>query len=198
MEVTFTLTPEDLYHWNLYYRRHKYPIRPAFIFALLAVFGLVAAGVVFVLGISLLHHQPIRWTLLLFFPLVFFLGRKYVPPTRQQLTRFYAKNLEQFCRHTVTLDPTWVKEETPLSQNKMAWERLTSIEEDAHNLYLCVRGAGAHVIPKHAFTSLAQAQAFLDKARLYWDAAKTGQTVSDGAAEETGIWPPSPRPAAAN
>ena len=164
MQVAFELTPEDLWQWNLYYRRKKHYLRPVFLAAWLGTLGFMLLLLLFIFGASLLRRQPVSWTLLLYFPVIAWLAYRFMPPSRKRVTKQYARDPAQFCSHTIMISPAWIEETTPLSQNKMAWSRLTSIEEDAKYLYLCVKSRGAHVIPKRAFSSPHEANLFLNNA----------------------------------
>jgi len=190
VQIAFDLTPEDLWQWTLYYRRNKHFVRPAFLVAWLAALGLMLVLLLSILAISLLHHQPVPWRLLFYSLGIAWLAYRFIPPGRKRVIGRYARDPGQFCNHVITIDPAGIEETTPVSQNKMVWSRLTSIEESAMYLYLCVKGAGAYIIPKSAFSSPHNADVFLNTARRYWDVSKSGATLSQ---EEPAVWPPPPR-----
>ncbi len=198
MEVTFTLTPEDLWQYNLYYRRHKAAIRLPLLLSLVGLLSLVClASIVLFIYSWLYAHDPF-WTIVpIIAAMIYLLPRLF--PTKKRLVQQSSKTLGTLGDHLAVISPDWFFEKTSVSETKRAWAAFDSIEEDASYEYLFISKTHAYVIPKRAFTSLAEAQAFLDRARLYWNAAKTGQTLPDEApAEDTGVWPPPPRPAAAH
>ena len=197
MEVTFTLTPEDLWQYNLYYRRHKAAIRLPLLLSLVGLLSLVClASIVLFIYSWLYAHDPF-WTIVpIIAAMIYLLPRLF--PTKKRLVQQSSKTLGTLGDHLAVISPDWFFEKTSVSETKRAWAAFDSIEEDASYEYLFISKTHAYVIPKRAFTSLAEAQAFLDRARLYWNAAKTGQAVSGDAAEDTGIWRPPPRPAAAH
>ncbi len=197
MEVTFTLTPDDILHYARHYYRTRMlkalNIRPALIYAFLGLMLLVIPAGLW--GALDLWRKTgvIPWGLILGFVLISGVACLYLPPTRWRIVKFTRKQPESLIPHTVNISPEWLSAKTSMSESKHSWQTVYSLEEDPDYLYLFISKGSAHVVPKRAFGSRAQAQAFLDKARLYWDAAKSGQTVFDGAAEDTGVWPPPPR-----
>lgn len=190
MQVAFELTPEDLWQWSLYYRRNKHYMRPAFLAAWLITLGFMLVLLLSIVGLNLLGHQPVPWTLLLYLPGIAWLFYRFLPPSRKRVTERFARDPAQFCRHVITISPEWIEETTPVSQSKTAWPRLTSLEENASYLFLCIKGLGAYIIPKSAFPDPQDADVFLDTARRYWDAAKSGTARSQ---VEATVWPPPPR-----
>ena len=191
MEVTFTLTPEDLWQYNLYYRRHKAAIKLPLLLSLVGLLSLVCfASIVLFIYSWLYAHDPF-WTIVpIIAAMIYLLPRLF--PTKKRLVQQSSKTLGTLGEHLAMISPDWFFEKTSVSETKRAWVAFDSIEEDANYEYFFISKTHAYVIPKRAFTSLAEAQAFLDRARLYWNAAKTGQAVSDAAAEDTAVWPPPP------
>jgi len=199
VEVTFTLTPDDILHYARHYYRARtlktLKIRPALLYASFAlVLSVIPAGIWELWR----KNGAVPWIMILGFALV--LGGVYLllPPMRWRIVKFTRKQPESVMPHTVSISPEWLSAKTSMSEAKHSWQTVYSLEEDTDYLYLFISKGSAHVVPKHAFTSLAQAQAFLDKARLYWNAAKNEQAVSGDAAEDISVWPPPPRPVAAN
>ncbi len=96
--------------------------------------------------------------------------------------------------HLTVISPEWFFEKTAISETKRAWTAFDSLDEDANYEYFFISKTHAYVIPKRAFSSLAEAQTFLDKARRYRDAALTGQPVLEETnAQDNGVWPPPPQ-----
>jgi len=193
LEVTFELTPDDLWHCALYYRRHKAAIRPTLLYILAGTVGLVCLGVTWVFAdLWLRLHQP-QWSLLLCLPAAMWLVFRALPPTKKRLVKLHSQHPGFFCEHTYGISPEWLSEKTPVNETKVAWTSLHTIEEDQAYLFLFMSKTNAHVIPKRAFTSQREAQLFGDTARRYLDAAKTRTLVT---ADDAAVWPPAPRPGA--
>lgn len=190
MQVTFELTPDDFWHFNLYYRRHKHPIRPFFIYSLAAMMSIVFLGGIWVVADFWLRRHQLQWTMLFYLAAMAFFIPRFLPRSKAHMIRLASRRPGLLCGHTVSISPEWLAEKTEVNDTKVSWSTLNAIEEDGDYLYLFVTKAVAHTIPKRAFTSLAEAQTFMDRSRRYWQAAKTGQPVP---ADDCDIWPPPPR-----
>ena len=200
MEVTYELTPEDVWQYNQYYLRYKAPFKSLAISnsSLITKLGagFLCLMVVASFGISvaaLLRHHTTDWTMLLSSVILLVVLLRLLPPTKKRLVKLHAKRPGFFCEHTYNVSPEWLSEKTTVNETKLAWTTLHTIEENDAYLFFFISKNAAHIIPKRAFSSLHEAQAFLDMARRYLDAAKTRTPV---AAADSGIWPPAPRPGA--
>ena len=196
MEVTFTLTPEDILQFaRHYYRTRTLKIRPALLYTFLGIVLLVVSASLLASLDLWRKTGTVPWAMI--GGAALFLGGAcfYLPPTRGRIVKYTRKQPEIVMPHTISISAEWLSAKTSLSEAKYSWQRVHSVEEDAGNFYVFVSKTHAQIIPRRVFISSPQAQAFMDRARLYWDAAKTGRTVSDAvAAEENGVWPPPPRP----
>lgn len=192
MEVTFALTPEDLWTFNQFVIRRtaSFKLRIALRFASVPLFLIVfcaAAGFA-------------TWQCFLFGAVT---AAAWVPfclwSSRWQVTRTARKRSAVLDKQTVSISAKGMRQVNIQSDSLIWWTALLEISESAAQIMFFSDKQYAFVVPKRAFTSQAEAQAFLDKARRYRDAALTGQTLPDNApAEDSGVWPPPPRPAAAN
>ncbi len=199
MEVTFTLTPDDILQFaRHYYRTRTLRVRPALLYAFLGLMVLVFSADIWIAVGAWRKTGTVAWGILIGLVVVACAFYLLLPPMRWRVVKFIRKQPELVIPHTIDISPEWLSAKTSMSESKHSWQTIYSLEEDTDYLYLFITKRSPHLVPKRAFTSPAQAQAFLDKARLFWNAAKTGQAVSSDAAKETGIWPPPPRPAAAN
>lgn len=193
MEITYDLTPDDLWQYQLYYRRHKAPIRLPFLYAFAVIGGAVYLAAIYVAGDSWIkYHQP-QWALLFYLVAMPFFFARFLPATKSCAVKIMSKMPGFFCEHHVGISPEWLAEKTSVNDTKIAWIALHSLDEDKSYFYFFLSKTVAFIIPKRAFTSHSEAQAFLNVSRRYWDAAKMGTPV---AAEETVVWPPAPRPGA--
>ena len=196
MEVTYELTPDDLWHYNQYYLRHKAPFQSLLLtspvtkigFAFLSLIMLADTGIF--IG-SLFQHHRIDWGMLFGPVALAFVIPRLLPPTKKRLTKITSQRPGFFCEHIVSISPEWLSERTTVNDTKMAWTTIQSIEEDENYFYLFTSKSVAHIVPKRAFSSPHEAQAFLSDARRYWGTAKTRTPVT---ADNPAVWPPAPRP----
>lgn len=189
MHVTYELTPDDYWRFNLYYRRHKYPVRPFMLYALSGAIGIVFLGGGWVAVESWLAFGRAQLTLLACLLVLLFAAVGILPPTKRRMTKLAAQKPGLLCEHTIGISPEWLSEKTSVNENKAAWMTLKSLEEDSEYLFLFLDRLVAHVIPKRAFASPHEADMFLSTARRYWEAAKSGQPIP---AEDAATWPPPP------
>jgi hypothetical protein len=76
--------------------------------------------------------------------------------------------------HTITLTPEGLHEQTAVNESKTAWRGIHRIDATKDHLFIFLQPAMAHVIPRRAFPTPADADAFLAKARDYFAAAQPG------------------------
>ncbi len=189
MHVTFDLTPDDFWHFSLYYRRNKYPIRPFFLYALFGVIVFLFLVGSWVAAEYWLTFGRAQSTLLVCLPVLLFFAVLIFPPTKRRVIKIARQRPGLLCEHTIGISPEWLSEKTRINENKVAWTTLKSIEEDSEYLFLFLDRLVAHVIPKRAFSSPQEANTFLNTAHRYWEAAKSGQSLP---AEDAAVWPPPP------
>lgn len=187
MEVTFALTPEDLWTFNLYVLRRtpSFKLRSGVNFALLplcltAFCSLAGFGI---------------WQCLLFGAVS---AAVWVPfllwLARWQTARNARKRRAVLDKQTVSLSAKGVRQVNTQADSLIWWTALLEVGESTTQIMFFTDANRAYLVPKRAFSSQAEAQAFLDKARRYRDAALNGQTVSEEApAVDTGVWPPPPQ-----
>ncbi len=195
MQVTFDLTPDDFWHFSIYYRHHKYPIRPLLMYALFAMISLVFLAGSWVAVEVWLTRGLLQWTLLVCLPILLFFIVRFLPPTKgrvvKKVRRFANQKPGLLCEHTIDISPEWLSEKTSVNETKVAWTTLKSIEEDSAYLFLFVDKLVAHIIPKRAFSSPHEADMFLNTARRFWEAAKSGSPLP--VPQDGEVWPPPPR-----
>ena len=71
-----------------------------------------------------------------------------------------AEESTQVGAYRLSLDSAGVSEIGPASQHRHAWQAVLGVKETADHLFLLIAGGSAHVIPKRAFGSAAQLEAF--------------------------------------
>ena len=190
MYVTYELTPDNFWHFRLYYLRHKHFIRPALMYTLSGIMGLAFLGGTWAAAELWLTLGRISWILLLGLLVLPFFAFRMFPPTKGRVIKLAGQQPGLFCEHTIEISPEWLSEKTQVNESKVAWSTMKSLEEDPEYLFLFVDRLVAHVIPKCAFSSPHEAEVFLNTARRYWVAANSGEPIS---AEDTAVWPPPPR-----
>lgn len=191
MHVTYELTPDDFWRFSLYYLRHKHFIRPSLMYTFSGVMGLAFFGGTWAAVELWLTLGRVQWTLLLCLLVLPFFAVRMFPPTKGRVIKLAKQRPGLLCEHTIAISPAWFFEKTAVNETNIAWETLFSIEEDADYQFFFIAKANAFVIPKRAFSSLAEAQAFLDTSRRYWKAIKSGQPIPE--LKEGEVWPPPPR-----
>lgn len=190
MHVTFDLTPDDFWHFSLYYRRNKHPIRPFFMYALFGVILFLFLAGTWIAAEYWLTYGRVQSSLLVCLPVLLFFAVLIFPPTKRRVIKVARQRPGLFCEHTIGITPEWLFEKTRINENKVAWTTLKSIEEDSEYLFLFLDKLVAHVIPKRAFSSPHEVEAFLNMTRQYWKASESGEPIL---AEDAAVWPPPPR-----
>lgn len=69
--------------------------------------------------------------------------------------------------HTIAIGPEGVSERTAVGESRIAWSGIERIEDDDEYLFLYIGPLVAHVIPKRAFKTAEDANAFLHQAQSY-------------------------------
>ena len=69
--------------------------------------------------------------------------------------------------HTIVIDSEGVTERSAVAESKIAWSGVERIEEDGHNVYFYIGPLQAYVIPKRAFQTPDDGEAFLQLAQSY-------------------------------
>ena len=71
-----------------------------------------------------------------------------------------AQESTQIGSYRLSVDSAGVSEIGPASQHRHAWQAVLGVKETADHLFVLIAGGSAHVIPKRAFGSAAQLEAF--------------------------------------
>ncbi len=192
MEVTFVLTPEDLWIFNQFVIRRtasfklRVGARFAFVPLCLILFSALSGYaawqcILFGLAAAVIWVPFCLWS------------------SRWETTRIGRKRRAVLEKQTVSISAKGMRQVNIQSDSLIWWTAILEVSESATQIMFFSDKHYAFLVPKRAFTSLAEAEAFLDKARRYRDASLNGQMLPDDApAEDSGVWPPPPRPAAAN
>jgi YcxB-like protein len=165
MKVSFDLSVEDLVHFNQFHWRQSRAMKqmyrwsfagaPVVAMAIALVlrskglFVASAAAAGAVCGYTLFLVLYTRWSL------------KWA--VRKMLAE--GDNRGVLGRHEIEIAPDGVHERTAVNRSHQSWTGIERIAEDDRYIYIYVQSMMAHVIPKAAFPSTADAAAFLLEAR---------------------------------
>jgi hypothetical protein len=69
--------------------------------------------------------------------------------------------------HTIAIEPEYVIEKSPIGESRTAWSGIEKIQSDGQYIYVYVGPLYAFVIPKRAFKTGEDAEAFLQQAQAY-------------------------------
>ena len=160
MEVRFYLTGQDF--WNF----QKHALRRTRV-SLILIAVLVIILVLFTSLTSspsniVINIAPIILLLVVLGIVVLRLRRRIFGGTAQRLA---AQG-----EHTITIGPEGFRHKQNLGDAMISWRAIKEIKADAYNLYFMVDSNAlmAHVIPRRAFASPQDADAFLGWAKTYW------------------------------
>lgn len=187
MEVTFVLTPEDLWTFN------QFVIRRTFSFKLRMAVGFAFVPLCLIVFSALAGFAT--WQCFLFGAVTAVVWVPfYLWSARLQVTRTARKRRSVLEKQTISISAKGMRQVNIQSDALVWWASILEVSESATQIMFFSDKHYAFLVPKRAFSSLAEAQAFLGKARLYRDAALNGQTLpNDAPAEDNGVWPPPPQ-----
>ena len=206
MEITYTLTKEDLWAFRRFHARHKARWRVLtqisngllvvlWLAQLLLIIRLAQAWrLVLPLGprawvFLLQSHQPLFLNFLLFSLVLAYLfwGWRFLA-ARQGVEAFQLSQTKH-----LRIGPDGVEVATAQEHVQRAWRDIPDIGSDRDGVYLYLTSATALVVPRRAFGSVGQSQAFEAQARAFRAdpalVAAPGTTAEDSA----DVWPPRPR-----
>jgi len=93
---------------------------------------------------------------------------------KRDVMRTAAKRPGVLGEHTIEIDAEGVRERTAVNDTFTSWKGVHNIVDDKKHIYLFVAENMAHVVPKRAFASDLDAQAFVELANTCWYRAKVG------------------------
>ncbi len=175
MEVTYTLSREDYWQFNLFVlkRRRGYIWGPV-------INGLVTGALLLLLILSI-EEETISWGLGFFGLAVacavcgfHFVSRKYL--LRRTVKRLPAKDGAILATRTIRIDEEGFEDRSPVGEEKRKWSGIREILENQNYIYLFVDEHMAFIIPKGAFPDSDTARAFIDSARSHWQSARANKT----------------------
>lgn len=166
MEVHYQLTSDDFYRYQRYWWRHKNKIKPW-------MYGLMLLAVAILPSLQIIVQQPLQFILWIAPPVVLFillLLWLYKP-----LMRWQAKMIPGLLApHVLRIEQAALVEQTAVAETKINWNQIESMEDGSEATYFFINNRYAILLPWRAFSGPAETQAFLNQARDYWNAAKSG------------------------
>ncbi len=179
MELTYRVQRADLWRGAVYSNTHHpqllvYLLYPLFLILLNVTLPLMRGD-----------FTGALWVLLRFLVLMFLTAFVVIAFTTYK--RMPSENTERFC--TERIGPYGFECLVPEGHRYAAWQDVLKITETPQDFFLFAKKGKSYIIPKRAFGTPEQAQAFLQAAETYRSDAKSGLPPPT----QEGIWPPAPR-----
>ena len=166
MEVEYELTRDDLYafQWRAVFEsaRGRRARRTAYLLWLLAILLFAIVPAIGRDGISLSRVSLTFILVSLLFAFLFqsCLERWLVAHAIRQMLKDERPDRGQLGRHRLTLDEDGLAESTAVGESRTRWAGVHRVEQSPDYIYIYTSSAAAHVVPKRAFSSPEQAEAF--------------------------------------
>ena len=166
MDVEYELTREDLYafQWRAAFespmgRRAR---RTAYLLWLLAILLLAIVPAIGADGFTFSRVSVtfIVVSLLVTFLFQWGLDKWVVRLAIRQILKDERPNRGQLGRHRLVLGEDGLTESTAVGESRTSWSGVDRVEQSADYIYIYTSPAAAHVIPKRAFPTPEQADAF--------------------------------------
>ena len=166
MEVEYELTRDDLYafQWRAVFEspRGRHARRLVYLGWLLAIVLYAFVPAIGPHGITLSRVSVtfIVTSLVIVYLLQWSLDRWLVRRAIRQLLETERPDRGQLGRHRLLLDEDGLTERTAVGESRTRWAGVDRVEQSRDYIYIYTSSAGAHVIPRRAFASPEQADAF--------------------------------------
>jgi hypothetical protein len=162
MEVRFFLTGQDLWTFQKYVLRRTGGL----------VMFVVLLAIIFILGLAITSLSPSSDLLISLSPVflallgVILLVYLLLWRTRIGAARYLALQGEQI----ITISPEGFRQRNNFTDSLIFWRAFKSFTAEKDNLYFIVHSNRmlAHIIPRRAFATPQDAEAFLALAQTYW------------------------------
>ena len=167
MRITFDTTLDDIHAFNTHYARtaalpqqSRKMVRGAL--------TLTLASLMFALGVAF-HLPTAFWIInaLVLFAWWQFYPRRVEAMARRSTQKLYAegRNAGMLGPTTVTIEPEWLSEASSEREVRTRWRSVERMDETPDYVFLYVTGFSAVIVPRRAFVSPADQDAFLALAR---------------------------------
>jgi hypothetical protein len=171
-EITYTVTITDMKAFLRHHRRVSPAMRRVRFVTLILFSGISLDTTIRTKGPSIAFHITYFFVMLtacLIIVFVLFSIMNWVV----QWSAFRAGDRHGVLgQHTITLTPEALYERTAVNESKALWRSLYRIDGSPQHIFIFTQPNGAHVIPRRAFPTSADADAFLETAKKYYDAAQ--------------------------
>jgi hypothetical protein len=177
VEVEYEITPDDLYafQWRAAYSssRSTRTRRKVYIYCFLTLLLCCSLPAI---GSDGFVVSRVNFTFFSFaFPLIafvyWFLYRRLTRRAILELLQYERPNKGQLGKHKLILNEEGVFESTMVGESRTLWAGVDRIEKNQDYLFIYTSPAGAHIIPKHAFSNTQEAESFYQLARVSKGAA---------------------------
>ena len=160
MEVRFYLTGQDV--WNFQKQAFRRTRVSLILIAVLVVILILFTSLTGSPSNIVVNIAPIILLLVVLGIVVLILRRRIFGGT--------ARRLAAQGEHTITISPEGFRHKQNLGDAMISWRAIKEIKADTNNLYFMVDSNAlmAHVIPRRAFASPQDADAFLGWAKTFW------------------------------
>ena len=187
MEITYTLTKEDLLRYNSFLVRRTPSLRIGQIVS--SLFVPLVLLFYSVGPLNPFHEHRFALLLTILITIVWIPFRMWV--TRWAILKRNENTPGLFDRQTVKIGAKGLYGISGHTEITRAWPSFTEITGNTEYIYLLLNRMTVVIIPKNAFLSPQDAEAFLNAARGFWKSAVFGSDMP--AVPEPTSWPPSPR-----
>jgi hypothetical protein len=177
LEVEYEITPADLFsfQWRAISRSAvaRRARRKVYLYVFIAFLVLALLPAISSDGF-VLPRANLIWVLIVF-PIVvlisWYLERRHTRRAILELLKEEKPGRGQLGGHKISLKETGLVESTAVGESRTSWAGVHRIEQDQDYIFIYTAPNAAHMIPKRAFSSLQEAEAFYQLARACKQAA---------------------------
>jgi hypothetical protein len=185
MEITYTLEPSDYSRFNAFVVRRVPALMRQFVLRVLVIPVIVGVELV-----SLFHAA---WLIAL--PLVVVATALWVAYLIWAQRRLVARQAQYrpgaLGLHTMRVGAEDVREQSDALEMVVRWPKITEVTQSDHHVIFLIGPRYGLIVPRRAFGSPDQEQAFVETVRGYRRAALDG--IAPVLPQAEGVWPPAPR-----
>jgi YcxB-like protein len=162
VEIQFTLNRIDLVRFNVHHASRR----------------LLTWTIVVILAAMIARTVPTDFPLLVrifFYVLILLLiaGVMFLATAAIAFVSYAkAKNRGVLGEHKLIITPEAITETTAVNSSTWSWSGVPNVSENGSYIFIYVQQNLAHIVPKRAFGSSAEAHQFYDVARSAWETAR--------------------------
>jgi hypothetical protein len=170
IDISYELTQDDLaaFQWRANYdssgARRSRRMSYVYLFAVLAILLLLPAiggnGFTFSLPNLVFLLMPF----LVVAALTWIFHRRMLRAAIRKLVEKEKPGKSLIGGHRIVIDADGITETTAVGEARVQWSGIDRVEQDSGYVYIYTSAAGAYVVPKRAFNSASDAEAFYDVA----------------------------------